>query len=108
MHYFYVFKWSGRQTRLPLGSPLRYITLYIMYIAYFINRYIGICLAKFPHQDVVNAVAFNPRDPEILVTASDDFTLKIWRSRHRVRQLKLPMSECSVGIEFRRRGSRFS
>lgn len=50
-----------------------------------------------------------PRDAETLVTASDDYTLKIWRSRHRVRQLKLSTSEFPVGIEFRRRrGSRFS
>lgn len=44
----------------------------------------------------------------MLITASDDFTLKIWRSRRRVRQLNLSKTDCPVAVEFRRRGSRFS
>mgnify|MGYP002716660260 FL=1 len=52
---------------------------------YIWDRYYGICLAKYPHDDVVNSVAFNPCDSEMLVTASDDFTIKIWRSKHKVK-----------------------
>lgn len=89
---------------------------------YLWDRYYGVCLAKFPHQDVVNAVAFNPKDPEMLITASDDFTLKIWRSRNRARQLlqqsrdpsspEMPANRLLAtlprGVEYRRRGSRFT
>lgn len=35
------------------------------------------CLARLPHKDVVNSVAFNPRDPEMLVTVSDDHKIKV-------------------------------
>ncbi|XP_046635564.1 F-box/WD repeat-containing protein 5-like isoform X1 [Daphnia pulicaria] len=76
--------------------------------AYIWDRHYGGVLAKLNHLDVVNAVSFNPRDPEVLITASDDYTLKIWRSRHRARQLKLPVEEFPVGMEFRRRCSRLN
>ena len=55
---------------------------------YLWDRHYGICLAKFPHTDVVNSVAFNPKDPEVLITASDDFSVKIWRSRNREKTVK--------------------
>ena len=55
---------------------------------YLWDRHYGIPLQKFPHDDVVNSVAFNPCDPETLVTVSDDFTIKIWRSRNREKELK--------------------
>lgn len=47
--------------------------------AYVWDRYYGICLAKYQHTDVVNSVAFNPRDSEMLVTTSDDYTIKVMR-----------------------------
>lgn len=45
--------------------------------AYLWDRYYGVCLAKYQHGDVVNSVAFNSRDSEMLVTASDDYTVKV-------------------------------
>lgn len=45
--------------------------------AYLWDRYYGISLAKFKHADVVNSVAFNPRDSHMLVTTSDDYTIKV-------------------------------
>ncbi|KAL1124378.1 hypothetical protein AAG570_001007 [Ranatra chinensis] len=48
---------------------------------YLWDRHYGICLAKLPHSDVVNSVAFNPVDPGMLITTSDDYLVKIWRSR---------------------------
>ncbi|KAL3870289.1 hypothetical protein ACJMK2_038365 [Sinanodonta woodiana] len=55
---------------------------------YLWDRHYGICLNKFPHSDVVNAVAFNPSDPEMLVTVSDDFSIKIWRSLNKEKKLR--------------------
>lgn len=69
---------------------------------YLWDRHYGICLAKYPHTDVVNSVAFNPRDPEMLVTTSDDNTIKIWRSRAKVKQLELDQSYFPKGIEVRK------
>ncbi|WAR30959.1 FBXW5-like protein, partial [Mya arenaria] len=45
---------------------------------YLWDRHYGLCLHKYLHTDVVNSVAFNPADPEVLVTVSDDFSIKIW------------------------------
>ncbi|XP_048469434.1 F-box/WD repeat-containing protein 5 [Rhincodon typus] len=47
---------------------------------YIWDRHYNICLAKLQHEDVVNSVAFSPMDQEMLITASDDCTLKVWRS----------------------------
>lgn len=54
---------------------------------YLWDRHYGVCLQRFSHGDVVNSVAFNPQDSEVLVTVSDDNTAKIWRSRHRMKQI---------------------
>ncbi|GIX69712.1 hypothetical protein CDAR_477981 [Caerostris darwini] len=56
---------------------------------YLWDRHYGNCLSKLPHNDVVNSVAFNPKDPEMLITASDDYTMKIWRSKNRVKELNI-------------------
>lgn len=45
--------------------------------AYAWDRYYGVCLAKYQHTDVVNSVAFNPRDSEMLITTSDDNSIKV-------------------------------
>jgi len=54
---------------------------------YMWDRHYHVCLATFQHDDVVNCVAFNPHDPETLVSVSDDNTIKVWRSQRRHRQL---------------------
>ncbi|XP_052894152.1 F-box/WD repeat-containing protein 5 isoform X2 [Anopheles moucheti] len=58
--------------------------------AYLWDRYYGVCLAKYQHVDVVNSVAFNPRDNEMLVTTSDDYEIKIWRSISKAQKLGIP------------------
>ncbi|EFN82981.1 F-box/WD repeat-containing protein 5 [Harpegnathos saltator] len=70
---------------------------------YLWDRHYGVCLAKFPHNDVVNSVAFNPRDPEMLVTTSDDYTVKVWRSRAMVKALGLDEYNYPRGLEVRKR-----
>ncbi|KAM9642290.1 F-box/WD repeat-containing protein 5 isoform 1-T4 [Trichechus inunguis] len=57
---------------------------------YIWDRHYNICLAKLRHEDVVNSVAFSPREQELLLTASDDATIKAWRSPHTVRALQAP------------------
>ncbi|XP_014210328.1 F-box/WD repeat-containing protein 5 [Copidosoma floridanum] len=70
---------------------------------YLWDRHYGVCLAKFPHSDVVNSVAFNPRDTEMLVTTSDDYTIKVWRSRAMVKSLGLDEVAYRRGMEVRNR-----
>lgn len=48
-------------------------------------------------------MAFNPRDPEMLVTTSDDYTVKIWRSRAMVKALDLDEKSYRRGMEVRKR-----
>ena len=46
---------------------------------YVWDRHYGVCLARLPHTDVVNAVAFNPKDPEMLITVGDDQLIKVYQ-----------------------------
>lgn len=68
---------------------------------YVWERHYGVCLAKLPHKDVVNAVAFNPADPEMLVTVSDDHKIKIWRSRRQAKELGIDEKEVGIAKEMR-------
>uniref|UniRef100_A0A3P8WMR8 F-box and WD repeat domain containing 5 n=1 Tax=Cynoglossus semilaevis TaxID=244447 RepID=A0A3P8WMR8_CYNSE len=43
---------------------------------YIWDRHYNICLARLAHDDVVNSVAFSPADQELLLSASDDSTIK--------------------------------
>ncbi|XP_058057938.1 F-box/WD repeat-containing protein 5 isoform X2 [Anopheles bellator] len=68
--------------------------------AYLWERYYGVCLAKYQHEDVVNSVAFNPRDNEMLVTTSDDYEIKVWRSAAKAK--KLGIVPVGKAVEFRK------
>ncbi|PNJ09789.1 FBXW5 isoform 6 [Pongo abelii] len=57
---------------------------------YIWDRHYNICLAKLRHEDVVNSVVFSPQEQELLLTASDDATIKAWRSPRTVRVLQAP------------------
>lgn len=63
---------------------------------YLWDRHYGLCLHKFPHKDVVNSVAFHPKNREMLVTVSDDHTVKIWRSRNLERQYRLEREKAAA------------
>jgi len=45
------------------------------------DRHYQCIVAKLPHTDCVNCVAFRPSDTSTCATASDDFSIKIWHSR---------------------------
>ena len=46
------------------------------------DRYYGAKLATLKgHTSVVNCVAFNPVNQQMLVSVSDDHTIRVWRSR---------------------------
>ncbi|CAB1332722.1 unnamed protein product [Coregonus sp. 'balchen'] len=57
---------------------------------YIWDRHYNICLARLQHDDVVNSVAFSPADQELLLSASDDSTIKVWRSPRMVRLAHAP------------------
>lgn len=48
---------------------------------YIWDRHHRCLLGKLQHSSVVSAVAFNPIDPEMAVSVSDDNTVKVWRSK---------------------------
>ena len=53
-------------------------------------------VATLRHTSVVNSVAFNPVDQEMLVSVSDDHTLKIWRSRRLQKEFDRKCECCDV------------
>ncbi|XP_060066377.1 F-box/WD repeat-containing protein 5-like [Ylistrum balloti] len=58
------------------------------FLGYLWDRRYHTCLATLRHcEGVVNGVAFNPVDPECLVTVADDHIINIWRSRNRKKQI---------------------
>ncbi|XP_014437535.1 F-box/WD repeat-containing protein 5 [Tupaia chinensis] len=70
---------------------------------YIWDRHYNICLAKLRHEDVVNSVAFSPQEQELLLTASDDATIKAWRSPRTVRVLQAPRPRPILGFPGQRR-----
>ena len=44
---------------------------------YIWDRNYEICLGKLPHKNVVNSVAFNPKDEQMVVTVGDDHKIKV-------------------------------
>ncbi|RXG67922.1 F-box/WD repeat-containing protein 5 [Armadillidium vulgare] len=73
---------------------------------YLWERNYETCVARLRHTDVVNSVAFNPVDPETLVSVSDDHRIKIWRSRRRTRELGINIEKEKLGQELRLKRSR--
>ncbi|KAB7505563.1 F-box/WD repeat-containing protein 5 [Armadillidium nasatum] len=73
---------------------------------YLWERNYETCVARLRHTDVVNSVAFNPVDPETLVSVSDDHRIKIWRSRRRTRELGIKIEKEKLGQELRLKRSR--
>ncbi|XP_077478127.1 F-box/WD repeat-containing protein 5 [Stigmatopora argus] len=66
---------------------------------YIWDRHYNICLARLAHDDVVNSVAFSPADQELLLSASDDATVKVWRSPRALRLARnAPRTRRRVGL----------
>lgn len=47
---------------------------------YIWDRYYGCLVGKLAHEQCVNSVAFHPQTEDVCATASDDYTIKIWRT----------------------------
>ncbi|XP_078472098.1 F-box/WD repeat-containing protein 5 isoform X1 [Lampetra fluviatilis] len=60
---------------------------------YVWERHYAALLGRLAHSDVVNCVAFNPADQEMLISASDDRNIKVWRSRRAMRRLRLQQQQ---------------
>lgn len=56
--------------------------------AYLWDRSYRNRLTRLPHDDRVNCAVFNPMDSEMLITASDDCSIKIWYSRNRRKEIE--------------------
>ena len=54
---------------------------------YIWDRHHNITLSSLQHQSVVNSVAFCPTDQETLITVSDDYTIRVWFSRRKCREM---------------------
>jgi len=54
---------------------------------YVWDRHFGCLLGKLAHTNVVNSVAFHPQNSSLLLSASDDNTIKVWRSKAFMRSL---------------------
>uniref|UniRef100_A0A3Q3B096 F-box and WD repeat domain containing 5 n=1 Tax=Kryptolebias marmoratus TaxID=37003 RepID=A0A3Q3B096_KRYMA len=72
---------------------------------YIWDRHYNICLARLAHDDVVNSVAFSPADQELLLSASDDSTIKVWRSPRMVRLAQASSRQLRFVEKWHRRGS---
>ena len=48
---------------------------------YIWDRHYKCLVSTLPHEKCVSCVAFDPNDEERCVTASDDYTLKVWCSK---------------------------
>ena len=59
------------------------------------DRHYQCIVAKLPHSDCVNCVAFRPSssasDTTLCATASDDHSIKIWHSRMAKRERNIPV-----------------
>ncbi|KAM9326462.1 F-box/WD repeat-containing protein 5 [Gastrophryne carolinensis] len=63
--------------------------------AYIWDRHYNVCVARLAHEDVVNSVAFSPVNQELLLSASDDCTIKVWRSPRSLRGSPDMLESCS-------------
>jgi len=51
-------------------------------IARIWDRHYGCCVAQLRHEKCVNAAAFSTSNQQLMVTVSDDNTVKVWQSRN--------------------------
>lgn len=57
--------------------------------AYLWDKYYRCLITTLQHREgVVNGLEFNPKDCETMVTSGDDQTIRIWRSRNRMKSLQ--------------------
>lgn len=54
---------------------------------YVWSRKYGCFLGKLSHSENVDVAVFNPAVSDMLVTASDDHTMKVWRSKKKLRDI---------------------
>ena len=54
-------------------------------MGYIWDRHYKCLVVTLPHEQCVSCVAFDPNDEEKCVTASDDYTIKVWTSKHHKR-----------------------